>query len=175
MFVIEGETGCGWYSFVTVDEKRWLLYCGSSHYSSSSSSASLSHALLVMPGCRRRCKRVKPHFSTAAPADRLEHVITVFISLLLRFLSSCACVCVCLVPSQLHSQPTQRRQQIGLQHFTANQIQDQLHRGRQVLLAIRAGMSVQMSPHRHHLPRLFTGRCFNIQPSNNCIKPGMAI
>lgn len=77
--------------FVTVDKKRSLLYSEKRH-SFSSSSSSLFHALLVMPGHRRRCKRVGPHFSTAAPAARLEHVITVFISLLLRFLSSCVCV-----------------------------------------------------------------------------------
>lgn len=77
--------------FVTVDKKRSLRYSAKRH-SFSSSSSSLFHALLVMPGRRRRCKRVGPHFSTAAPAARLEHVITVFISLLLRFLSSCVCV-----------------------------------------------------------------------------------
>lgn len=94
VFEIEGETGCGWYSFVAVDEKRWLLYSGTLHHSSSSSSASLFHARLVMPGRRRRCKRVEPHFPVAAPADRLEHVITVFISLLLHFPSLPVHVCV---------------------------------------------------------------------------------
>lgn len=55
-------------------------------------------------------------------------------------------------------QPTEWRWQIRLQHFTANQIKDKLHWSRQVLLAFWAGLSVQMSPHRHHLPRLFTGQ-----------------
>lgn len=91
--------------FVTVDKKRSLLYSEKRH-SFSSSSSSLFHALLVMPGRRRRCKRVGPHFSTAAPAARLEHVITVFISLLLRFLSSCVCVVTPPPPPNPLSTPT---------------------------------------------------------------------
>lgn len=55
-------------------------------------------------------------------------------------------------------QPNQRRREIKLQHSTANQIKDELYRSRQVLLALWAGMSIQMSPHRHHLARLFTGQ-----------------
>lgn len=55
-------------------------------------------------------------------------------------------------------QSTRWRWQIRFQHFTANQIKDQLHWSRQVLLAVWAGMSIQMSPHRHHLARLFTGQ-----------------
>lgn len=106
MFEIEGETGCGCYSFVAVDQKRWLLYSGTLHHSYSSSSASLFHARLVMPGRRMRCKRVEPHFSVDAPADRLEHVITVFISLLLHFSSLPVHVCV-LSPAPLPAHPAE--------------------------------------------------------------------
>lgn len=55
-------------------------------------------------------------------------------------------------------QSTQWRRQIWFQHFTAYQIKDQLRWSRQVLLAVWASMSVQMSSHRHHLTRLFTGQ-----------------
>lgn len=113
------------------------------------------YAHFFMPGCQRECERVRlipepPLLPPVTPADRLERAMPAFVSKPLSVSSR---------------QSAQWRRQIGLQHFTADQIKDQLHRSRQVLLAVRAGVSVQMSPHRHHLARLFTGQWQDKRPT----------